>query len=275
MKDWFSNIKKYLKEKNRFIIQNPHSFEQKFALTITKRNTILIVTFLLLIFSFLVYLIISFTSLKNFIPGYPSKGSELYRLDKENQAKINKIYEQNRARELWINNLQNILKEKDSIFFSDIKDTLIKDSSFDYKTVVFERIEEDSLLRKKVKLNSQNNYILYQLLSEAMNFRLPISTKFTTVENGDIKEIRFSKKGKAKVRASLDGTVLNSSENSLILHHRNNLLTVYKNMEDVKGVVGEKISQGDRIGVSRDSVFIFQLWYNGKTVSGEILKGFD
>ena len=274
MKDWFSNIKKYLKEKNRFIIQNPKTFEQKFALTISKRNTILIVSAIVLIFSFIVYLVISYTSIKNFIPGYPSKGSELFRLDKENQANITKIHEQNKARELWINNLRSILNEEDSIFFTDIKDTLLKDSNFDYKKVVFERIKEDSILRKKVELQGENR-ILYNLLSESMEFDLPLNKDFKTVEKEETKYIKFSTKSKSKIKASLDGKVINTSPYSVVLHHRNNILTVYENIEGINLEVGEILEKGKTLGTTTDSVFFFQLWYNGESVSGDFIKNLD
>ncbi len=274
MENKFSKVKKYLKEKNRFILQNPRSFEQKYALTISKGNTIVLSIFLILFFSFLVYLIISFTSLKNFIPGYPSKGSELYQIDQENQAIINEIQKENRDRELWIANLQSILSNSDSVNFSTIKDTLTKDTSFDYKSVVFERVKEDSILRKRVSLFSirDKNSILLKILTDVLLFDFPSESEFDVINDDGISKAVFSPKYKSKIEASMDGTTINTTDKSVVIQHFNNVTSVYENFDDIKTKIGDRISKGETLGIAKDSVFYFQLWYNGESIPLEILN---
>ena len=270
----FSKIKKYLKQKNRFILQNPSSFEQKFTLTISKSNTILLVSALVLLFAFIVYLVISFTSLKNYIPGYPSKGSELYQIDKENQSIIAEMYTENRNRELWIKNLQSILNESDSLRLKDIKDTLSKDSSFNYKDVIFQRVKEDSILRKKnVELTRKNNFpMLLTIPKDIHSFEFPSDDVFKSIEKNKIFSAVFSSKYKSKVRVTMDGTIVSSASQSIVIQHSNNVISAFDNINEIKNSPGDRVKKGESIGVVSDSDYYFQLWYQGNSVPADILN---
>ena len=271
MKQKFKQLKAYLKKKNKLILQDPKTFEEKFALSINNRNSILVGTASILLFGFVVYLVISYTALKRFIPGFPKNASELYEIDKNNQMKINELDTKNKNRALWITNLQNILNEKDSILLNDINDTLIKDTTFDYKTVIFERIKEDSILRKKVeKQNSSNqNSIVRSILVSVLKYKKPHEGKIIRRKIGMLHQATFQAQYKSKVRTAMEGTVISKSKNSLVLQHKNNIVSVYRNFTDVSAKIGEELIGGSKIGIVKDSVFQFQIWYNGASVPVE------
>jgi len=270
-KNWISNIKTYLRQKNQFIIQDPDSFVQRFSLVISKRNTIVFGTVILLFFSFLIYLVIAYTSIKNFIPGYPSQGSKLYHMDKQNQVFVSNLEKENRNRDLWIKNLEEILNDTDSISLSGIKDTLKKDSTFDYKSIVFQRIQEDSILRDKVdKFNTTNrNSIVKSILISVLDYSPPHKGKIIAKKRKKLNEATFKSRYKEKVKASMDGVVVGSTKRSLIVQHSNNIVGVYSNFDNSSTSVGDEISKGKNLGQVRDSVFRFQLWYNGESVPVE------
>ncbi|MDA9262202.1 M23 family metallopeptidase [bacterium] len=271
MKQKFKQLKAYLKRKNKLILQDPKTFEEKFALSINNRNSILVGTAIVLIFGFIVYLVISYTSLKKFIPGYPKNASELFEIDKSNLNKINELETKNTNRDLWITNLQNILNEEDSILLKDINDTLIKDSTFDYKKVIFERIKEDSILRKKVENynNTNQNSIIRSILISILKYEKPHDGKITGRKEGSLNQASFKARYKSKVRAAMEGTVISKSENSLVLQHQNNIVSVYKNFTDVTPKIGQVLNKGIKIGIVKDSVFQFQIWHNGVSIPVE------
>lgn len=274
MKQKFKQLKAYLNRKNKLILLNPKTYEEKFALSINNRNSILVGIALTLFFGFVVYLIISYTSLKRFIPGFPKNASELYEIDKNNQIKINELDAKNKNRELWITNLQNILNEEDSILLEDINDTLIKDSTFDYKKVVFERIKEDSALRKKVaEYNSSNkNSIARSILVSVLKYEQPHKGKIIGRKIEKLHQATFKARYKSKVRTAMEGTVISKSDNSLVLQHQNNIVSVYQNFTDISPKIGDELSRGIKIGVVKDSIFQFQIWYNGVSVSVKIYE---
>lgn len=271
MKQKFKKIKQYFKRKNKFILQNPLTFEEKFSLSIKNRNTILIGITLVLLIGFIVYLILSYTSLKRFIPGFPKNASELYEIDRNNQNILVELNSKNRNRELWINNLQNILNEEDSILLKDVKDTLIKDTNFDYKKVVFERIKEDSILRNKVaEYNTSNqNSIVRSILLSVLKYKKPHDGKIISKGSGKLHQATFAAKYKSKVRAAMEGTVISKSKKTLVLQHNNNMVSVYKNFTKISPKIGEQLSKGSKIGIVRDTIFQFQIWYNGASVPVE------
>ena len=271
MKQKLKQLKAYLKKKNKLILQDPKTFEEKFALSINNRNSILVGLALILLFGFLVYLVISYTSLKRFIPGFPKNASELYEIDRNNQNKLVKLEAQSKNRDLWIKNLQAILNEEDSILLKDIGDTLQKDSTFDYKKVVFEKVKEDSVLRSKLENlnNSNKNSIVRSILVSVLNYEKPHLGEIKSRKDGDLNQLTFEAKKKSKVRSAMEGTVIAKSESSIVLQHQNNIVSVYNNFTDISPNIGDRIYKGSKMGIVKDSIFQFQIWYNGISVPVE------
>ncbi len=271
MKQKLKQLKAYLKKKNKLILQDPKTFEEKFALSINNRNSILVGLALILLFGFLVYLVISYTSLKRFIPGFPKNASELYEIDRNNQNKLVKLEAQSKNRDLWIKNLQAILNEEDSILLKDIGDTLQKDSTFDYKKVVFEKVKEDSVLRSKLENlnNSNKNSIVRSILVSVLNYEKPHLGEIKSRKDGDLNQLTFEAKKKSKVRSAMEGTVIAKSESSIVLQHQNNIVSVYNNFTDISPNIGDRIDKGSKMGIVKDSIFQFQIWYNGISVPVE------
>lgn len=65
-------IKKKLFTKNRLVIVNEDTFEEKFSLRLTLMNVFVVATVGAIIIIFLTTLIIAFTPLREYIPGYTS-----------------------------------------------------------------------------------------------------------------------------------------------------------------------------------------------------------
>lgn len=275
MKNWLSRIKKYLKEKNRFIIQNPITFKQKFSIILSKRNTILVLSGFSIVFGLFVFLVISFTSLKNFIPGYPSRGSELFLLDKENQLKLSELSEQNKDRDLWIKNLQSILSNKDSISVSQINESLAKDSNFNYKLIVFERVKEDSILRERIhQIESQGKYSLAKtILKEVLFFEMPLEGNSKELKSNSVSTYSISCKKKESISNTMDGKVIGVSENSLIIQHSHDFVSSFSGIDNLKTELGEFVERGNRLGSTSDTTLLYQLWYKGESVPLRVIEG--
>ena len=64
----------------------------------------------------------------------------------------------------------------------------------------------------------------------------------------------------------MEGTVISKSDNSLVLQHQNNIVSVYQNFTDVSPKVGDELSRGTKIGIVKDTMFQFQIWYKGVSV---------
>lgn len=274
MKNWFSKLKKHLKEKNRFIIQNPISFQQKFSITLTKQNTILVLVGCTLIFGGIMFSIISFTSLKNFVPGYPSKGSELYKIDKENQLKLHELTLENTSRDLWIKNLQSILSHSDSISINTLNESLQTDSNFDYKSIIFERTEQDTSLRKKMK-----NFVVTgrftmakTILKEALYFEMPLEKEPQELESEGTINLQFSCKKLEPITSVMDGTIVSYQENTITLQHEHDIVTVFYGVSGSKNVIGKFVERGSKLGSSTDTTLLLQVWYKGESLPLSVIS---
>lgn len=268
MKNKKKNLVNYFKTKNHYIIQD-ESFHQKSAFFLSKGMIYLFGFLTFLVLSALIYFAIAFTSLKNTIPGFPKNATEVYEKDKENILKLSLLETKSENTELWIKNLQTILAEKDSLHLRDVRKEIEKDSIIDYKKIIFERSKIDSILRKKVELKSKLNQteIVKNLLISSMKFQKPSDGKIVYSKNGNVKEITYRAKRKTPIKATMKGVILSKSNNKVIIQHQNNFVTVYKNIGNVKLNIGQEITSGKEIGVIRDSVFKFQLWYKGNSIS--------
>ena len=261
----------YFKTKRHYIIQD-ESFERKQSFLLSKGMVYLFGILSMLIFGFLVYLVISYTSLKKLIPGFPQNATEVYKSDKNNILKVNELEKNNRNRELWIKNLISILSEKDSIYIGDIVDTLERDTTIDYKKIIFERSKIDSALRKKIDLENKlsQSTVVRNLLTSSMNFTSPNNGKITSKKRGELKEITYKSNKKSIINSAMKGVVISKTKRNIVIQHQNNLITVYKNCTNIKVNIGEEIIAGKEIGTVADSVFRFQLWHKGNTVSGDV-----
>ena len=162
-------------------------------------------------------MIISFTSLKKFIPGYPQNVTEVYEKNKANILNFNKIEQENKNRELWIANLVTILSDNDSIHFRDVVDSIQNDSTFDYKSIVFERSKEDSILREKVELENKmsQNTIVKKLLFNNMNFQSPNSGEIKNKTNGKLNEITYLSNKESAINSTMKGVVISLIDKNL------------------------------------------------------------
>lgn len=271
MKQKLVQLREYLKSKNKFILQDPASFEQKFAITLSKRNTIFVGFALFLIIGFVFYLIVAFTSLRNLIPGFPKNATELYEIDKKNQEMMILLEIENENRNKWIANLTSILNNEDSISLSNVRELVEKDSAVDYKKIIFERSKEDSILRKKIALQQKggSSLLIRNILENVMNYKQPHPGVIRSEKNDGVQEVFYKTTYKSEVTSTMQGVVISKTANSLFVQHPHNLLSAYYNLEDINARIGSEVETGERIGIMRDTVLRYQLWYKGKTVSTE------
>ncbi len=108
LKIWFKN----LQEKKRIVILNEDSFEEKRNFTTSKLSLFIIFLFSIIVFSCLFFLLISYTSLKTFISGYPNPTAQKELMDKNIKLhqKLNELMIQTEKEEQYIQNIQKILK---------------------------------------------------------------------------------------------------------------------------------------------------------------------
>ena len=105
-----------LRNKHRFVLINDTTFAEVFSVQLTPLNILLIISSLLLVFAFLLYLLFAFTPMRHLIP------SKISASEKQELMELNQRYE-DLKRSIEVKNhksevLMNILSDKEAFYDS-------------------------------------------------------------------------------------------------------------------------------------------------------------
>ena len=256
------------------MILNEENYEEQFFFRLSILNLVIISTFL---FSFLitsVLLIVSFTSLKEFIPGY---ASNLMRKQAVlNASKLDSLT-------ISYNQSLNQLNSIKRVLTGDIEFEEFKEREFKLDTENIEvklkskKIKGDSLLRSKVEQEDKYNLSININTDESFLFFPPVSGYISQKFDPSKKHfaIDIVAKENEPVKSVADGAVIFSEWSSdtgyvIILEHEQGYLSVYKHNESLNYVQGDMVKAGDIIGTigntgeySTGYHLHFELWNDG------------
>lgn len=272
------------KHRFRITIYNDHTFEEIWQTRLTKLGTFTLIGAVIISLIALTTILIAFTNLREFIPGYPDGNMKrniimtAYRLDSlENELHI---------RDQYFSNINAIISGEEPVDFQSLQDT-----SKSYENITFSKSAEDSLLRIQIEQEEQYNlstseYEENNKESKIINqhFFTPlkgvVSSKFSLVDNHFGTDIIAEPK--SIVSAVLDGTVIMAGwtlEAGYIIEiqHGNNIISVYKHNAVLLKDIGTVVSAGETISIIGNSGELytsgphlhFELWHNGTPIDPE------
>lgn len=267
-------VKKNLLSRYRLVILNEENYEEQFFFRLSILNVLIISTFL---FSFLItstLLIVSYTSLKEFIPGYAS-----------NLMRKQAVLNANRLDSLTIsyNRSLNQLNSIKKVLTGDIEFEEFKEIEFKLDTgnidvkLNSKKIIEDSLLRRVVEQEEKYNFINDSNTNESFLFFPPVSGYISQEFDSSKKHFAIDvvAKGNDPVRSVADGVVIFSEWSSdtgyvIIIEHKQGYLSVYKHNESLNNVQGDIVKAGEVIATvgntgeySTGYHLHFELWNDG------------
>ena len=266
-------IKKLI-SRYRLVILNEENYDEQFFLRLSILNLLIISTFLL---SFLItstLLIVSYTSLKEFIPGYASNLMRKQAI--LNASKLDSLTTSYNQSLDQLNSIKRVLTG--DIKFEEFKEIEFKldTENIDVK-LNSKKIMEDSLLRIAIdnvdkynfnsNLNSDESFLFFSPVSGH------ISQKFDPLKKHFAVDIVA--KENEPVKSVADGVVIFSEWSSdtgyvIILEHKQGYLSVYKHNESLNITQGDIVQAGDIIGtVGNTGEYTtgyhlhFELWNDG------------
>ena len=270
----------------RFVILNEQSYEETFSYKLNRLNVFLFfsVSILLLIIS--TFLVISYTPLKEYIPGYDS--SELRRKAIMNNYKLDSIQEKLMRNQRYIIAVSEVLKGDLDIY--ELEQRVNSDTIYSSKSLLeFKTSEADSLLRIEVESDEKYNITQTGEDKSLLTLFKPISGKVT--QNHDpIKRhyaVDIATKLNTPVRATTEGVVVFSGWSDdagyvVIIDHPYDLLSVYKHNSSISVSQGEVVEQGQVIAFSGNSGMNttgphlhFEIWSNGFSLNPEEFIDFN
>jgi murein DD-endopeptidase MepM/ murein hydrolase activator NlpD len=271
---------KKLRAPYRFAIFNEQTYEELFVIRLSKLNVVTLVGVLSIGIIVFVSFLIAFTSLKEYIPGYPDANQRL--LIVRNAQRVDSLLVEINKRDKFINSFQAIMRGDTPDSVSQAKSEPTDHQVVRNDAVDFVKSEEDSLFRLEIENEERFN----------LSVRKP-SSKIVALENtfffSPIKGLVVSGFGEVKghygvdvvsvpgsrVSAVLDGVVIFSGwtvETGYVIEiqHHNNLISMYKHNQNLLKEVGEVVKAGEAIASVGNSGELtsgphlhFELWYNG------------
>jgi murein DD-endopeptidase MepM/ murein hydrolase activator NlpD len=257
--------------------------EERFTFRLSRLNVFIALGTMTIILIFLTSILIAFTPLREYIPGYTNVGIQkrLYEL----QIKTDSIERDLSKKDQFIKNLKDIINGKD--LPSDVPVNVKEQQN--YSEIKIRKSVEDSLLR--LEIENQNKYNITRSGSSDMAFGqnkvignilffTPMKGLITNEFNPSEKHfgVDLVAKQDEAVKAVLDGTVILNDWTLetgyvIILQHKQNLVSVYKHNSALLKKCGEFVKAGDPIAIIGESGELttgphlhFELWNDGNPV---------
>ncbi len=295
--DWNATkkwIREHLEKKFLIIIRNEETFEETANYRLTLQNIYLLLCTLILSLGIILFLLIAFSPIKRYVPGYGDlrSQSEFIKLEQ----KVNTLEQEISARDTYIQSIKRILTGNPETTDDVTKNIHIKQE----KPEPLAKVREDSLLRAEFEANqaiearSKNQNSPNKPQVSSVNFKTGERESFTDLNfvspiRGPVGASYDPSKGhlgvdiiapkNTPIKSILDGTVIQSDwsiENghTIAIQHSNNLLSMYKHNSALLKKAGSRVKAGEAIAIIGNTGTLtsgphlhFELWYKGQTVN--------
>ncbi len=289
-RDWFNRAQ----EKKRIIILDVDNYEEKRSYTTSKFNVFILLSFFTILLGFLTFALISYSSLKNLIPGYPNPTQQQEIKNKSIiiDQKLTELLSKTEKEKSYINNVMQILNGSIPI---NEKDTSWKKINPNANSNSNEISSSEKSMREKVQNREKfdidvipGGALKSEVLPELLLFP-PIKGEITNkmnISSGHFGVDIIAPKNEA-VSSILNGTIIYhnwSPTDGHVVHiqHKKNLISIYKHNSEILKEIGDFVESGEPIAIVGNSGehstgphLHFELWHNGYPLDPEIFINFN
>ena len=264
----------------RLSLVDVSTHERLWSLRYSRRAAVIASVSAVVIVVVLLFSLIAYTPIRVLIPGYPSAQSR--RQAVQNALRIDSLQTRIVQWELYAENLRRVVAGQEPIRLDNLAAGASQDAAADIDAAYLAL--RDSLLRADVQAQEQ-----FGVGSEASTRRnLPIEAlSFFTPVKGVVSKgferalhpwVDVTAPAGSVVMSVLDGTVVytgweEGSGYVMVIQHRSDLLSLYKNNEKLLRKAGDAVKAGTPVGVLASSASLtkgdhlhFELWYEGAVV---------
>ena len=272
------SIRKKDPKNYRLVIQEEKTYEEKFSLKLSRSNVFLIGTFISLIIISITTVIIFFTPVREYIPGYDTTKMRVQAIN--NLEKLDSLINQLSTNE---NYLESVFKTINGEEYKNIYTNESQRISVDLSELDMSLRAEDSILRKIVEREDKFNVIESE--TQKLNLEMSPPARGIIIDsfNSSVKHygVDIVLKEQTPVKAIADGIVLLSewtidSGHTVIVYHRDQLTSVYKHNYLSKVKTGDYVKQGQVVALSGNTGELtsgphlhFELWDSNGPINPE------
>jgi murein DD-endopeptidase MepM/ murein hydrolase activator NlpD len=269
---------KKLLHKYRLVILNEDTFEERFAIKLTRLNVFILTSISGICLVLGTIILIAYTPLREYIPGYSSA-----KLKKEASLlnyKTDSLVQELELNKRYYTSIRKVLTgDVATVDFN--RDSIIAAAQNDIDILQVFTNKEDSLLRAKVA--KEDKYNLFEPARDRSNYILFPPVNGTISEGYNIEEKHFAVDVvvaiNTPVKATADGTVIFAEWTVetgyvVIIVHNQELISVYKHNSAITKSQGDLVKAGEVIAMSGNSGELttgphlhFELWSKGYSVN--------
>jgi len=271
-------ISKKLLHKYRLVILNEDTFEERISFKLNRLNVFVLVTLSSILLIVFTILLIAFTSLREYIPGYSS--TALKKKAIELNFKTDSLQKVIVLNEHYYASIKKVLQgDVKTVVFN--RDSIINAASIEAEEVNLKPSKEDTLLRERVE--KEDKYNLFESAISKSNFILfppangTISEPYDPENKHYAVDIVLAKD--TPIKATADGTIIFSEWTAetgyvIIIEHSYGLISIYKHNASLTKNQGDLVKAGEVIATSGNTGdyttgphLHFELWSDGYSVN--------
>ncbi|MEJ2584233.1 MAG: M23 family metallopeptidase [Robiginitalea sp.] len=271
-------IKRKLLHKYRLVILNESTFEEKVSFKLSRLNVFVSGTLLAVGLIAFTTLLIAFTPLREYIPGYSSTAlkRQATELTYKTDSLVNVLEYTNR----YLENIRKVLRG--DIETAEMNpDSVFESIKLDPSQVDLSPIREDSVLRAEVALEDKYNLFEQPTFDGSVLLYTPLSGTISQPYEPERKHyaIDIVAPRDTPVKAVANGRVIFSEWTAatgyvVILEHQQELISVYKHNGSLTKEEGDVVRAGEVIATVGNTGELttgphlhFELWKNGNPVN--------
>ncbi|MBX2902389.1 MAG: M23 family metallopeptidase [Chitinophagales bacterium] len=278
-----------LKNRYRFVVLNDETFEEKFALTLTRNNAFVFLSTVAVVLVALTSAAIIYTPLKYFIPGFGDYNyrSQILQL----QFKADSLEEAFLSRELWLKNMNDVIEGKVDTGIPIAQPKTAAQGEVNLKQPSKAEAELRKIVEEEESFSlSYNATSVNEELEELkqIHFMLPVNGFITddfNAEQGHFALDIVTPKDEP-VKAILDGTIVSAAfslegGNTIAIQHKDNLVSFYKHLGNISKKTGTFVRAGEVIGIVGNTGELtsgphlhLEVWKNGKPINPKAIIPF-
>lgn len=279
IKDLIKRLK--LKDRYRLVILHEDTLDDIWYTVLSRMNIMVWMGFIGLVLVALGIVIVSFTPLREYIPGYPDGNIRWLYL--QNTLQVDSLEHHIEMRDKYINNIKQILQGKETLSYAEANDSIKSAEVANVNSTSFDPELEDQLAQEEkynVTLPQQASFEPKFEINK-LHFYCPlrgsVTNRFDATNNHF--GIDIVSNLNEPILCVLDGTVIFSGWTLeagyiLAIQHRNNLLSVYKHNSQLLKEMGTIVRAGEAVAIIGNTGeyttgphLHFELWHNGKPLN--------
>lgn len=270
-----------LRDRYRLVILNENTLEDVWYAVLSRLNFMIWIGLFGIVLIALGIVLVSFTPLREYIPGYPN--GDIRWLYLQNAMKMDSLEKQIDIRDQYVENIRSILLGRQTESYMNESDTLVELSN-----ISFDQSDFDSLLNAQIEEEQKYNVTsrVYEPVRQSfdlnkIHFFCPLKGTTTNLYDtkGNHYGIDIVSNQNEPILSVLEGTVVMAGwtlEAGYVIQvqHDNNLISVYKHNSQLLKKMGDRVKTGEPLAIIGNTGEFttgphlhFELWHQGRPLN--------